>query len=85
MKYCTISNEIFQLEAHSLIDAVTAQDYDRGKNEILRLINWVFVVLVLDLLQSGVDPRIPDKYGRTPLHVASTKLDAAIGTLFAVN
>ncbi len=39
LKYCTISNEIFQLEAHSLIDAVTAQDYDRGKNEILRLIN----------------------------------------------
>ncbi|CAF0776876.1 unnamed protein product [Adineta steineri] len=49
-------------ETHSLIDAVSAQDYDR----------------VLDLLQSGVDSCITDKYGRTPLHVASTKLDAAI-------
>jgi ankyrin repeat protein len=35
--------------------------------------------LVLDLLQSGADPCTADKYGRTPLHVASTKLDAAIG------
>lgn len=35
--------------------------------------------LVLDLLQSGADPRISDKHARTPLHVASTKLDAAIG------
>ena len=34
--------------------------------------------LVLDLLQSGVDPRTADKYGRTALHVASTKVDAAI-------
>lgn len=49
-------------ETHSLIDAVNAQDYDR----------------VLDLLQSGMDPRISDKYNRTPLHVASTKLNAAI-------
>ncbi|CAF0734571.1 unnamed protein product [Adineta steineri] len=49
-------------ETHSLIDSVSAQDYDR----------------VLDLLQSGVDSCITDKYGRTPLHVASTKLNAAI-------
>ncbi|CAF1407174.1 unnamed protein product [Rotaria sp. Silwood1] len=49
-------------EIHSLIDAVNAQDYDR----------------VLDLLQSDVDPRTADKYGRTPLHVASTKINAAI-------
>lgn len=39
-------------------------------------------LLVVDLLQSGVDPRIADKYGRTPLHVASTKMDAAIGKMF---
>ena len=37
--------------------------------------------LVLDLLQSGVDPRTADSHGRTPLHVASTKIDAAIGNL----
>ncbi|CAF1443600.1 unnamed protein product [Rotaria sordida] len=49
-------------ETHSLIDAVNAQDYDR----------------VLDLLQSGVDPCTADKYGRTPLHVASTKINAGI-------
>ncbi|CAF3643437.1 unnamed protein product [Rotaria socialis] len=49
-------------ETHVLFDAVNVQDYDR----------------VLDLLQSGVDPCISDRYGRTPLHVASTKMNAAI-------
>lgn len=49
-------------ETHNLFDAVNAQDYDR----------------VLDLLQSGADPCTSDKYSRTPLHVACTKVDAAI-------
>jgi ankyrin repeat protein len=67
------------LETHCLIDAVSAQEYDRGKNSTILSINLISYYLVLDLLQSGIDPRIPDKHGRTPLHVASTKLDAAIG------
>jgi ankyrin repeat protein len=58
---------------------VNAQDYDRGKNKTILLFNLISFCLVLDLLQSGVDPRTADKYGRTPLHVASTKLDAPIG------
>ena len=39
------------------------------------------MIAVLDQLQAGVDPCTPDKYRRTPLHVASTKTDAAIGKL----
>ena len=49
------------------------------KNTTILLIVLTSFHLVLDLLQSDTDPRIADKYGRTPLHVASTKLDAAIG------
>jgi len=58
---------------------VNAQDYDRSKNETTLSFNLISFCLVLDLLQSGADPCTADKYGRTPLHVASTKLDAAIG------
>ncbi len=75
---------MFCLETHSLIDAVNAQDYDRGtklNDFIIKSISILFY-LVLDLLQSDdVDPRIADKYGRTPLHVACTKLDAPIGKI----
>ncbi|CAF1161543.1 unnamed protein product [Adineta ricciae] len=63
IRRATVSNIVNgSRETHSLFDAVNAQDYDR----------------VLDLLQTGADPRIADKYGRTSLHIASTKLDAAI-------
>ena len=43
-----------------------------------------YIRSVLDLLQSGVNPRTVDKYGRTPLHVASTKTDVAIGKCLKV-
>lgn len=69
-----------RLEIHSLIDAVNAQDYDRGNYFIFPLFIRILFLLVLDLLQSGTDPRAPDKYGRTALHVACTKPDASIGT-----
>jgi len=69
----------FILETHCLIDAVNAQEYDRGKNKTILFFHLISFYLVLDLLQSGVDPRTADKYDRTPLHVACTKLDAAIG------
>ena len=67
------------LESHSLIDAVNAQDYDRGGGFISRLFHRILSFLVLDLLQSGIDPCTVDKYRRTALHVASTKVNAAIG------
>lgn len=67
------------LETHDLIDAVNAQDYDRGSSLISQLFSRIRFFLVLDFLQSGADPRTADKYGRTALHVASTKVDAAIG------
>lgn len=74
-----IDKDCCLLETHSLIDAVNAQNYDRGKQSMSPLFNRTLLSLVLDLLQSGVDPRPSDKHGRTALHVACTKLDASIG------
>lgn len=72
------------LEKQNLFDAVNAQEYDQGSScspgmEGFQGESTSDLRLVLDLLQSGADPRISDKHARTPLHVASTKLDAAIG------
>ncbi len=58
---------------------MNTQEYDRGKNKIILWFKLILFYLVLDLLQLGIDPCTADKYGRTPLHVASTKLNAGIG------